>query len=612
MGRSSKQFAAKKGRIRRWIAIAASGALIGQVMPMAPGAAAKLRIEGAGLEEAERTRLKSASAVQAAIDADRETPTDLVAAAQADYQRILTALYEEGYYGPSISIRVDGREAAEIPVFNAPGKVSKVVITVEKGKSFKFGRATIAPRAPGTRAAQFYDEGNTAKLARVRGAVEKGVADWRALGHAKAALAEQTITARHDTARLDVDLRLDPGPRLRFGNLIVTGEKRMREERVRAITGLPTGKIFDPEALERAQQRLRETGVFRSATLIEADAAREGRYLDIEAKLDENKLRRFGAGIEYASLDGGKVGGFWMHRNLLGGAERLRFDLEVSQISRSGDGTDARFQVSFTRPATFTPETNLYANAALWHIDEPGYRGDGADVELGLKHRFSKELTASIGLGLERSRITDIFGTYDYTLVTLPATVEWDRRNVKLNPTKGFYLKGDLTPFADVAGGPSGARLYGDARAYYTLDRGRAITLAGRLQFGSVMGSSLSATPATYLFYSGGGGTVRGQKYRSLGVTRGGQLSGGRSFVGLSGELRTQVYKRYSLVGFYDMGFVGADPMPGKNGDWHAGAGLGLRFDTPLGPIRLDVATPTTGPDAGRRAEFYVGIGQAF
>ena len=105
---------------------------------------------------------------------------------------------------------------------------------------------------------------------------------------------------------------------------------------------------------------------------------------------------------------------------------------------------------------------------------------------------------------------------------------------------------------------------------------------------------------------------MRGQAYQSLAVDLGGGREiGGRSFMAFSGELRAPLRDALSLVAFYDVGFVGADSWGTENGGWHSGAGLGLRYDTGIGPIRLDVATPVSGGSSGA-IEVYIGIGQAF
>ncbi|MBC7156121.1 MAG: BamA/TamA family outer membrane protein, partial [Rhodobacteraceae bacterium] len=125
-------------------------------------------------------------------------------------------------------------------------------------------------------------------------------------------------------------------------------------------------------------------------------------------------------------------------------------------------------------------------------------------------------------------------------------------------------------------------------------------------------GARLRETPRDMLFYSGGGGSVRGQPYQSLGVfvLRADQKSGGRSFFATSGEVRLDVTEAIGLVGFVDAGFVSPDEFLSE-GDWHSGAGLGLRYATPIGPIRLDVAAPVSGT-TGEGVQIYVGIGQAF
>lgn len=131
-----------------------------------------------------------------------------------------------------------------------------------------------------------------------------------------------------------------------------------------------------------------------------------------------------------------------------------------------------------------------------------------------------------------------------------------------------------------------------------------------------MFGSELLKTPRDDLFFSGGGGTVRGQPYRSLGVavTRGlgpQFLIGGRYFLAGSLELRARVSDRVGVVGFVDWGSIGLDGFGGAFSGSHAGAGLGLRYDTGLGPIRVDVAAPISG-STGNGVQVYVGLGQSF
>ncbi len=136
--------------------------------------------------------------------------------------------------------------------------------------------------------------------------------------------------------------------------------------------------------------------------------------------------------------------------------------------------------------------------------------------------------------------------------------------------------------------------------------------LAGRLQWGSVIGSGLFQTHPDILFLSGGGGTVRGQPYQSLGIDLGPNSTiGGRSFLGTMLELRTNFTDTLGGVVFADAGYIGPDSFPDGSGEWHAGAGIGVRYNTGIGPLRVDLAAPVRG-DTGEGLQLYIGIGQAF
>ena len=142
------------------------------------------------------------------------------------------------------------------------------------------------------------------------------------------------------------------------------------------------------------------------------------------------------------------------------------------------------------------------------------------------------------------------------------------------------------------------------------------MVLAGRLQGGAILGSSVAGTPRDFLFYTGGGGTVRGQPYQSLGVTVLGPpgaefKTGGTYFLAASAEVRAKVTEKIGVVGFVDAGQVSVGGFNDASANWQAGAGLGLRYATGFGPLRLDVATPVGG-DTGQGVQIYVGIGQSF
>ncbi|MGH1331265.1 MAG: autotransporter assembly complex protein TamA [Paracoccaceae bacterium] len=563
-------------------------------------------------DTATQRELKNASRASLARDEKVTNPQDILAAAQADYRRMVIALYRRGYYGGVVHIYVDGREAANIAPLAVPASIDQVKIVVEQGRRFTFGQVSVAPLAADTAPTPGFERGALAASDRIKDAALAAVEGWRAQSHAKADIAGQKVVADHPNASLDVAIAIKPGPPVRFGKLITRGNRNVRSARIQEIAGLPSGSAFSPDDLAKVGKRLRRSGAFRSVAIAENEALGPGDTLDITATLVEERPRRFGFGAEISTFEGGLISGYWMHRNLLGGAERLRFDGEVAGIAGQTGGIDYALSALFTRPATFWTDTSLYAKASVALLDEPDFYSKQAELALGLEAIISDELEASLGIGTRFSDVRDDLGARSFFHFIIPAEAEWDRRNNELNPTGGFYLRAEALPFLGLNGAQSGARFFTDARSYRGLDKNDRFVLAGRFQLGSVVGASLAGTPPDLLFHSGGGGTVRGQPYQSLNVDLGGGNSaGGRGFIGASAEMRAGITEKIGVVGFIDAGVISASSLPNGASPMHAGAGLGLRFNTGIGPIRIDVAKPVAG-NTGTNLQLYVGIGQAF
>jgi translocation and assembly module TamA len=560
--------------------------------------------------------VQGASQVRALQAEGQTNPQDLLAAARADYARILAALYAKGHYSVAINIRVDGREAAAIPALEAPSAISVIEVAVDPGPPFRFGLARVSPLAPETELPKEFRRDAPAVTGAVASAVDVAIRAWRESGHAKAFVASEDVVADHAARRIDADIGLSPGPRLRFGRLEITGEDRMRERRIRKIAGLPEGETFSETELRRAETRLRRTGIFASVALIEDEQITAPDLLGITASVVEQKPRRYSFGVEVASLDGVSLTASWLHRNLLGGGERLGISGEVTNIGSGISGIDYGAEVTLDRPATLTPDTTAGLVLGYSHEDEVDYALDAVTFGLRFSHVFSETLTARAGLTYDYMDGRDPGGTFTFRNLSVPVGVTWDKRDVANNPKTGFYLDAEAKPFAGFGTTGSGLRATLDGRLYRSLGEPGRLVLAARAQAGAVFGSSLLETPRDDLFFSGGGGTVRGQPYRSLGipVTRGFGpqfLIGGKYFLGASVELRAKVSDKIGVVGFADWGSIGLDGFTGGFSESHAGAGLGLRYETGLGPIRFDVAGPISGT-TGDGVQIYVGLGQSF
>ncbi len=603
---------ARRTGLWRWRGLVVCGALT--VLGATPAVATDpIEFQTPGAADDLARALRAASVLLGAERDERTDPQDLVAAARAEYGALLATLYANAHYAPVITVTLDGREAASLAPLDAPGRIGRIVVTVNAGPRFAFSRAEITPLAPETDLPAGFAIGKPAETGVIRDAAKSAIEGWRAVGHAKAEVGAQDLAVEHARQTLAARIGMVPGPRLRFGQFTVQGQTRMREDRIRAIAGFPEGEVFDPEQLEKSANRLRRSGVFRSVALTEADVPGRDGTLDVQTLLVEEVPRRFGFGAEISSLDGLDASAFWLHRNLFGGAERLRFDASIEHIGAQDSGVDYRFDVTLERPATFTPDTLLSLRAGIARLDnDEGEIIDLAEIGASVTQFVTDRLTLRGGFAFRAQDVSDPSGEYEYRNLALPLRVTMDARDDKFDATRGYFLNADVTPFFGVDDTDSGVRLAVDARGYQAF--GSTLVLAGRLQVGAIYGAALERTPRDYLFYSGGAGTVRGHAFESLGVNvlDPDLTTGGSRFVAFTTELRARVTDRIGIVGFYDIGSVGVDDFIGDDaGGWQAGAGIGLRYATGLGPIRVDLATPISGEDSGG-VQIYVGIGQSF
>ncbi|MEM6276908.1 MAG: BamA/TamA family outer membrane protein [Pseudomonadota bacterium] len=554
------------------------------------------------------TRLKGEALVLQAEEG--ATNADLVATARGDYERILAALYDEGYFGASVSIRMNGREAAGLSAFDAPATVTPIEIAVEVGSRFSFGRADISPRAPGSVASESFRPGATASTGAIRAAAGVAVEDWRAASHAKAQITGQAITARHNASELNVELTIVPGPALTFGQLVVPADASVRPERIRTIAGLPTGQPFTPDAVDKARARLVSTGTFSSVVAREAVNPNADGSLDIELELEAAPLRRLGFGAEISSNEGLSLEAFWLHRNIFGGAERLRFDASVSGIAGDSGGIDYALSTLLSIPGFRRADDTLDISAAFERLDEPSFKESLFEIGARRARQVNENTEAGVYVGFRASESTDAFGTREFQHFIISVDANLDLRDDSLNPTSGYFVAAEVQPFIGFSGSETGVLLTGDARAYRAL--GERTVIAGRLQLGSIQGASVQGTPPDFLFFSGGGGSVRGQGFQSLGVPSGASTIGGQSFAGASLEVRREITDSIGVVGFFDYGYVAAEG-DFSNGEDHAGIGLGVRYNTTLGPLRVDIGIPLgDASDPDTTYGLYIGLGQSF
>lgn len=570
-------------------------------------------------------KLKAASSLWE----DREDPASgaagLIAKARGDYRRLLATLYSEGRYGGSISIRIDGREASGLAPDAELAQPARVVVSVAPGPLFDFREAAIVNQAPPATNRhdrvddprdEGYAVGEVARSGAILSAERLSVEAWRQQGHAKAEIADRRVVAAHEADVIDARITVDPGPRAYYGPVTVQGTERLDPEWIAWMTGLRPGHEYDPDDLKRASTRIARLDVFRAARFHEAETIGPDGLLPVTYIVQERLPRRFGVGGSYSTVDGLGLETYWLHRNLFGRAERLRFDAKVAGIGKSFEPEDFTYRVgaTFVKPGIYTPDTDF--TASLFgdrEVLDPYTRTEIA-ATAGFTHIFTKELSAKLFAEGGRARYEDDeFGTRDFTTVGLNGTLTYDSRDNAADATEGIFAEATLEPFHEFEYGNTVARATAEGRTYFGFGEDNRFVLAGRIKLGMLTGAPISELPPDSLFFAGGGGSVRGYAYRNIGVeTASGNVIGGRSLAEASIEARVRVTNSIGVVGFVDAGYVAEDTIPSFDEEVRIGVGAGLRYLTGLGPIRLDVAVPLDRREDDPSVAFYVGIGQAF
>lgn len=567
--------------------------------------------------------VRNASALYGERKKPASGPAGLVAKAKADYKNILAALYGQGRYGGVIHILINGQEAAGLaPDADIPDQ-AKVDIRVDPGPPFLFSQTTIVNRAPPP--TTFRDRvenpadigfapGELARSGVILKAERLSVDAWRQQGYAKADVADHQVTADHATDTIDARIQVAPGRKAYYGTVAVKGTRRMDPAFVARMTDLHSGQEYDPDDIKRATDRLSKLGVFQAMKIDEAETLGPDGQLPITVTVQERKLHRFGIGATYSTIDGAGFNAFWLHRNLFGHAEQLRFDGKVAGLGDTFDYEEFDYSLgaTYTQPGTFDPDTDLIASVLGQRQVLDSYTETSVNGRIGLAHEFTPSLKGSIFADIKRAQFEDDLGTRDFLTFGFPATLTFDTRDNAADATQGIFLEATAEPFYEFEFGNFAFRSTAEARAYYGIGQRDRIVLAGRVKVGSLAGASVFETPPDKLFFAGGGGSIRGYSYRSIGVRRGDILTGGRSLFESSAEIRAKITDTIGVVAFADAGTVGPDSFVDFSEPLKVGVGGGLRYYTGLGPIRLDAAVPLDPEPGDPDFALYVGIGQAF
>lgn len=575
----------------------------------------RYRVELAGLKEVDlESRFKALSALLAK---GRKAGNATQVAARADEDEALAArlLRSEGYLD-AVATSVIG------PL---PGKDGQllVALTATPGPRYALGAISVTGAAPEPQGyaleALELKTGDPIVAADVEGGEARIALRLPERGYPFVTVGQRDILLDEATHVGDYVLPVTPGREARFGGFRVAGDPVFDAEHIGILPRFKAGQIYDSRQVDDLRQALIGTSLLSTvsvepvATGAVADDGTE--TVDLLVRQTKGPWRVLAGSVGYGTGEGIKATGSWTHRNLFPQEGALTLSAVAgtqeqsvnAQFRRSNAGQrDRAFQVGTSvarqRFEAYNAETfNL--NASLGRSSTPIWQKRWT-WSVGGELIASRE-TASDTASADRDRGT-------YFIAAVPLQLGYDRSNSLLDPTRGFRLTARISPEAQKrtsAGFQSYGRGLFEASGYFPVTD--AIVIAGRARLGAIVGAPRDDIAPSRRLYAGGGGSVRGFGFQELGPRDADNKPlGGRSLTEFGAEVRYR-FGNFGIVPFVDAGRVGEKSTPSLSG-MRYGAGIGGRYYTNFGPMRVDIATPLGRRPGEARVALYISIGQAF
>lgn len=523
-------------------------------------------------------------------------------------------LRSEGYYQPVLEDVVEGEDA---PV---------AVVTVTPGRRFELAEVQVlwaepAPDAVAGNAATGEIDltpGQAGRAGDIISAEGRLIAGLTRRGYADAAAQPRRVVVDHAAFTVQPSFRIAAGPLVRLDGIRLETRSPTNPDWVTGLAPWTEGEVYDPEDVAELELRLLETGVYDGVgvALAPTDQTNADGNRPIIVTLTDRPRRILEAGATFSTAEGSGVDVIWTWHNRFGRADTLVWQARAANV-------DSRMGVALSLPHWRRPGETLRLSGVLLNEDTDAYRRTAVALAADLQQRLGKTSWVSYGIGLDAGQYDEnrfdpltrlpVNFDRDLLILTLRGSAYLDRSDDPLDATTGWRLTVSAQPTA-VTGEDTALflRTEAQATAYRPLQDGAKTVLAGRVRIGSILGGEELTVPSDRLFYSGGGGSVRGFEYQGVGPRLPDNTPrGGLSLFEASIEVRRDVWRNFQAVAFVDAGAIGVLETPDFS-NLRYGAGIGLRYGLPFGPIRADIAFPLDRRDGDADFQVYVSIGQAF
>ncbi len=557
-------------------------------------------------ESAIRSRFRQLSALEEGKGVGNTAQIDR--RARQDETLLNQLLRAAGYYDARVSTRIEDEKTGRLGVSLV---VRPGVLYTLSGVDFG-GIDAAGDVAAQLRRAFGLETGQPADSDRIEAGLVALKAELGHEGFVFAKIGEPKLTVDHDEHAVRLAVDVEPGYAQRIGKIRIEGERLFSAKHLGRIARFRTGDMYDAARMEDFRRALIQTSLV-SAVTIKPVATADPQVVDISVKLEPAPPRTVAGAIGYGTGEGYRLEASWQHRNLVRpeGAVTFRGVLGTQEQSL---GATLRRNNYKARDRVLTGQV------ILSHLDQNAYEARSLTIGAGLERQtniiWQKKWTWSYGVELVASKEQDTVKatgaprSRQYLIGALPSSLSYDGSDDLLNPTRGYRLAARVSPELSLQGGAFGyVKAQVDGSSY--LPVGGRTVIAGRVRFGSIIGASAERIAPTRRFYAGGGGSVRGYGYQKIGpVDINGDPAGGRSLAEFSIEARVR-FGDFGVVPFIDGGNLYSARLPTFR-NLRYGAGIGVRYYTSFGPIRVDVGTPLNRRSGDSRIAVYVSLGQAF
>ena len=520
---------------------------------------------------------------------------------QNDVERFARILEAEGYYAASIETDI---ATAESPI--------TVTFTIDPGPQYTFGTITIGAKDP---VSIPWPAPERIGLVHGEPAVSQAVVDAEGplLNSAKnngypfPSIADRAVVVDHATRAVNVSYTVAPGLKAAFGSTQIDGLDSVQEETVRRAIAWTEGDSFDAARVTKTQDQLYAQDLYSMVRVHAGDAVDAEGRVPMRITVTERKHRTISLGAGFDTDGGPTARAGWEHRNIDGLGHKLTLDGEIS-----GDLQEAK--ATFRVPGWRREDQILRLVLRLGHETPEAYDSTHVGTSATVERKLGPRWTAGAGVAFrysiqEQRRLDEI-----YHLLSFPLYALRDTADDPMNPTKGMKIAVRAEPFIEVTD-PTLSFLRGSVewRGYRALDDEGYWVIAARVKLGAMLGADADDIPPDERFYAGGGGSIRGFAYKTVSPLSRNDPIGGRSLVETSVELRRRINEQLGVVAFIDAGNAYSSTIPDFGEDLRIGAGVGVRYFTPVGPLRIDLAVPLNPrKDLDGSFGVYVSFGQAF